>query len=317
MITKPDQALNKNAKMGIGYEPTYSGVLSLFRRKFSKDISGADIVTWGIPYDLSVTNRAGCRLGPRAIRAASTNLSWIGGTWPWNFDPFESLTMIDYGDCEFDPGFPMEIETNIYSQAKTIIDQGPFLISMGGDHSVSYPLIKAHAEKHGEIALIQFDAHSDTWEEPDKRIDHGTMFYHAAKEGMIDVNRSIQVGLRTYNDESHGFTILDANWVHTNGIAATVEKIKEVVGTGPAYLTFDIDVLDPAYAPGTGTPVCGGLNTWQGQSLIRGLVDINLIGMDLVEVAPPYDCAEVTALAGASILLDFVCLRKAHLDGLS
>ncbi|MBX2826429.1 MAG: agmatinase [Gammaproteobacteria bacterium] len=298
----------------MGYEPTYSGVLSLFRRAYTRDLAGSDLVTWGVPYDLSVTNRPGARFGPRAIRSVSTNLAWDGAPWPWGFDPFESLCMVDYGDCHFDPGTPMQVTDAIYQQAKTILDQTPFLISMGGDHSVSYPLIKAHAEKHGPLALVQVDAHSDTWEEPEKRVDHGTMFYHAIQEGLIDASHSVQVGIRTLNDKSHGCTVIDANSVHINGIPATIKDILRVAGSKPVYLTFDIDALDPAFAPGTGTPVCGGLSTWQAQTLIRGLEELNIVGMDLVEVAPAYDHAEITALAAASLLLDFICLRKKRLD---
>ncbi|KAG1702943.1 Agmatinase [Nymphon striatum] len=281
---------------------------------FKSDISKADMVFWGIPYDLSVTNRPGTRFGPRGIRAAATNLSWEGGPWPWGFDPFETLNAVDYGDCYFDPGHPMEILDAIYKEASDILAHDPFLISMGGDHSVAYPLVKAHSEKHGPVALIQIDAHSDTWEEGEKRIDHGTMFYHAAKEGLIDTEHSIQLGMRTSNAKTHGFNVFDANWIHLNGVLATIEKIKEIVGDRPAYLTFDIDALDPAFAPGTGTPVCGGLSTWQAQTIVRGLIDVDIVGMDLVEVSPPYDHAEITALAAASLLLDFVCLRKARLD---
>jgi agmatinase len=287
MITPTDRAFVDTGNKGMGYEPTYSGANSLFRRRYSRQIMSADIVAWGIPYDLSVTNRPGCRLGPRAIRAASTNLAWEGGPWPWGFDPFEILEMIDYGDCSFDPGFPTEIPKAIYDEAKPIIESGAFLLSMGGDHSVSYPILKAQAETHGPISLIQIDAHSDTWEENPKRFDHGSMFFHAAREGIIDAQRSVQAGIRTLNSSTHGFTVLDAAWVHENGIKATIAKILEVVGDNPAYLTFDIDALDPAFAPGTGTPVCGGLSTWQAQSIVRGLAPAKLVGADLVEVSPP------------------------------
>jgi len=314
MTTDIDLAISTDNTNAMGYEPTYSGVLSLFRRQYSKDISNVDIATWGVPYDLSVTNRPGTRFGPRAIRAASSNLAWDGGPWPWGFDPFEQLSMMDFGDAHIDHGYPSDILDSIYQQTKKLLHHCPFLISMGGDHSVSYPLIKAHADKHGPLALIQLDAHSDTWEEPDKRVDHGTMFYHAIKEGFIDASRSIQVGIRTMNESSHGCTVVDANWVHRNGVDAVIEKINEITDGAPAYLTFDIDALDPAFAPGTGTPVCGGLSTWQGQSIIRGLESVDIRGMDLVEVSPAYDHAEITALAAASLLLDFICLRKKRLD---
>ena len=309
-----DQALNPDKKLPSSFEFTYSGVLSLFRRHYSKDISGADIVTLGVPYDLSVTNRPGTRFGPRAIREVSSNLSWAGGSWPWGFDPFESLSMVDYGDIYFDFGHPEKILDAIYQETRKVLETAPFLISMGGDHSVSYPLLKAHAEKYGSLALIQIDAHSDTWAEDEKRIDHGSMFYHAIQEGIIDSSKSIQVGIRSSNESTHGCTIVDANSVHENGIEATVEKIRNVTAGAKTYLTFDIDGLDPAFAPGTGTPVCGGLSTWQGQSIIRKLIDIDIVGMDLVEVSPPYDHAQITALAAASLLMDFVCLRKARLD---
>jgi agmatinase len=313
-LTDTDLAFNAAKNADMGYEPTYSGALSLFRRRYTRDLSGTDIVTWGIPYDLSVTNRPGARFGPRAIRAVSSNLSWDGGPWPWGFDPFASLSMVDYGDCYFDPGYPADVAQAIYQQTAAILREAPFLISMGGDHSVSYPLIRAHAEKHGPLALIQIDAHSDTWAEPDKRIDHGTMFYHAIREGLIDAEHSVQVGIRTMNDSTHGCTIIDANEVHTAGVDATIDKIRQVVGKTKTYLTFDIDGLDPAFAPGTGTPVCGGLSTWQAQTIIRNLADVDIVGMDLVEVAPAYDHAEVTALAAASLLMDFICLRKVRLE---
>jgi len=134
------------------------------------------------------------------------------------------------------------------------------------------------------------------------------MFYHAAQDGILDAEHSVQAGLRTYNAKSHGFNTLTAEFVHEQGVSATVERIKQVVGDRPAYLTFDIDALDPAFAPGTGTPVCGGLSTWQAMSLIRKLGGVNLIGADVVEVSPPFDHAEITALAGATILLEMTCL---------
>ena len=154
--------------------------------------------------------------------------------------------MVDYGDCSFDPGFPETIPDAIAAEAGQIIESGALLLSMGGDHSVSYPLLVAHAEKHGPMALIQFDAHSDTWAEPEKRFDHGSMFYHAAREGIIDASHSAQIGLRTMNSSTHDFNILDADWVRDNGLAATIARIKAIVGDCPCYLTFDIDFLDPA-----------------------------------------------------------------------
>jgi agmatinase len=138
------------------------------------------------------------------------------------------------------------------------------------------------------------------------------MFYHAAREGLIDDQRSVQIGLRTTNDDTLAFNILDARWVHAHGPAAVAHEVKRIVGDGKAYLTFDIDCLDPAYAPGTGTPVCGGLTTHQAQEIVRGLAGVNLVGMDLMEVAPVYDVGEITALAGASLAVEFLCLHAAN-----
>ncbi len=159
---------------------------------------------------------------------------------------------------------------------------------------------------------MQFDAHSDTWREDRKRIDHGTMFFHAIEEGVIDAERSVQIGIRTGNNESHGVTIVDADWVHENGPGAVIKRVKDIVGDGRAYLSFDIDCLDPAFAPGTGTPVCGGLSSWQARKILRGLAGIDFVGMDLVEVSPSYDQSEVTALAAATIALDYICIKAAR-----
>jgi agmatinase len=191
-----------------------------------------------------------------------------------DFDPFDKLAVIDYGDCFFDFGRPQSVPD----------------------------VIEAHA------TLIHFDAHSDTWSDEVDRIDHGTMFFHAAKEGLVDPGSSAQVGLRTTNPDTMGFNVLDAPWVHENGIDAVVAKIRAVVGNKPAYLTFDIDCLDPSYAPGTGTPVCGGLTSHQAIEILRGLVGINLVGMDMVEVAPAYDVGEITALAAAALAMEMLYL---------
>ena len=177
---------------------------------------------------------------------------------------------------------------------------------MGGDHFVSYPVLRSYAKHHGPLSLVHFDAHSDTWSDDMKRVDHGTMFYHAANEGLIDDSRSVQVGLRTTNDEPMAFNILDARWVHEHGPSVVADRIKEVVGNNKVYLTFDIDCLDPAFAPGTGTPVCGGLSSWQALEIIRGLGGINLVGMDIVEVAPAYDVGEITSLAGATLAVEMI-----------
>ena len=248
-----DRAFSAESLYGTDKEPVYSGALSFMRRKYTKDLTGVDIAVTGVPLDSATTNRPGTRFGPAGVRAASAHLSW-GPPAPWGFDPFDRLAVIDYGDCAWDHGRPETIPQAIETHAETIISHDVSMVTLGGDHFITLPLIRAHAKKHGPLSLIHFDAHSDTWECDDGRVDHGTMFWHAAKEGLVDSARSAQIGIRTHNSDRMGFTWLDAPWVHENGVVRTVEEIKRLVGNNKAYLTFDIDCLDPSFAPGTGTP---------------------------------------------------------------
>ncbi len=307
MTIKSDHAFRATSNYGRSTEMTYGGALSFLRRRYTRDLKGVDVAVTGVPYDASVTNRPGCRLGPQAIRAASVQLAELKA-FPWGFDPFETLAVVDYGDCFLDPHHPQTVPQSIEDHAAEIIATGTKLLSLGGDHFVAYPLIKAHAARYGPVALVQVDAHCDTWPDDPGRLDHGTMFGRGVAEGIIDAGRSVQVGLRTYNDSDHGFEILTAPWVHRNGIDAVLDVVRERVGDAPCYLSFDIDGLDPAFAPGTGTPVPGGLASWQALELVRGLGDLDLVGMDIVEVSPPYDHAEITALAAAHVAHDWLCL---------
>ncbi|HNP35323.1 MAG TPA: agmatinase [Woeseiaceae bacterium] len=303
-----DYALHRESLYGTNPEVTYAGVTSFMRRKYSRDLAGVDVAVTGVPLDTATTNRPGARFGPRSIRAASTMLAWER-PYGMPFDPFDKLAVVDCGDCVFDFGRPETVPASIEDHAFAIINEGPGLLSLGGDHFVSYPLLKAHAKKHGKgLSLLHFDAHSDTWNDAPGRVDHGTMFYWAAKEGIVDPSRSVQVGLRTSNPDTLGFHTLDAPWVHTNGIAAVIDEIKRVLVGQPVYLTFDIDCLDPSFAPGTGTPVCGGLSTYQALSILRGLAGINIVGMDVVEVAPQYDVAEITSLAAVHLAMEMLYL---------
>lgn len=288
-------------------EMTYGGALSFLRRKYTRDLEGADIVVSGIPFDCASTHRPGSRLGPAAIRAASVQLAELDA-FPFGFDPVEHLSIIDYGDCFIDPHHPQTVARCIEEHAAHIVQSGAKMLTFGGDHFVSYPLLKAHAEQYGPVALLHVDAHCDTWGDSEGAMDHGTMFARAAVEGIIDVQRSTQIGLRTFNHSDCGFEILTAPWIHRHGIDAAVEIASARAGDAPVYLSFDIDALDPAFAPGTGTPVAGGLASWQALELIRGLGDLNFIGMDLVEVSPPFDQAEITALAAASIAHTWLCV---------
>ena len=303
-----DHAIVSDDLYGTKAEPTYGGALSFMRRKYTKDMNGVDVAVMGIPLDTATTNRPGARFGPRAIRAASSIMAWEK-PYGMDFDPFDHLAVVDAGDCYFDHGRPENVPKEIEEQAFQFIEQGPALLSLGGDHFITYPLLKAHQRKHGgPLSLLHFDAHSDTWADPHERIDHGTMFWWAAREGLVDPASSMQVGLRTTNPDTMGFNIIDGPEVHETGITAVIEKTREVLGDRPVYLTFDIDCLDPSYAPGTGTPVCGGLTTHQAMAILRGLAGINVVGMDVVEVAPAYDVGEITALAGAHLAMEMLYL---------
>ncbi|MEH6445504.1 MAG: agmatinase [Oceanospirillaceae bacterium] len=305
-----DLAVTRDNYYGTIGEPVYSGVLSFMRRKYSKDLTGVDVAVVGVPFDLSVTNRPGARFGPRAIREASAQLAW-GKAWGWGVDPFDKLSVVDWGDCLFDPGRPAEIPAVLERQFSQILAQDVATLAIGGDHFVTYPILQAHAKKHGKLALIHFDAHCDTWRDDEGRIDHGTMFFHAAQQGIIDPQSSAQIGIRTHNSETHGFNIFDADLVRKLGVPEIIKRVRQVVGDNPCYLTFDIDCLDPSCAPGTGTPVVGGMQTAEALELLRGLAGINIVGMDLVEVSPSYDVGQITSLAGATIALNLLCLFAA------
>ncbi len=312
-IKQGDSAFLRDSLHGTIPEPTFAGATSFMRRKYTRDLDGVDVAVTGIPLDTATTNRPGARFGPRSIRAASSVMAWEK-PYAMEFDPFDRLAVVDYGDCVFDFGDPQSVPAAIEQHAAQIINGGAAVLALGGDHFVSYPLLKAHAAKHGKpLALLHFDAHSDTWHDGDvERIDHGTMFYWAAKQGLIDPASSAQVGIRTSNPDTMGFNVLDAPWVHANGIDSTIARIREIVAANPVYLTFDIDCLDPSFAPGTGTPVCGGLSTHQAMSILRGLAGINVVGMDLVEVAPAYDSAEITSLAAAHLAMEMLYLHASR-----
>ncbi|HAR53164.1 MAG TPA: agmatinase, partial [Roseovarius nubinhibens] len=186
---------------------------------------------------------------------------------------------------------------------------GAASIAIGGDHYISFPILRAYAEKFGKLSLLHFDAHSDTWPDDDMdRVDHGTMFYKAVKSGLIDPATSVQVGIRTVNEDTLGVNTIDAREVHESGPAAVAQKIKKILGDRPTYVTFDIDALDPAYAPGTGTPVWGGLTSAQAAIMLRDIAGINMVGGDVVEVSPPYDTTGATAVAGAHVAMELICL---------
>ena len=270
-----------------------------------------DVAILGVPYDLATTGRSGTREGPQGVRRASWQMSWEARRWPWRFALRDRLGVIDYGDVIFDPGNHQQMVDVLQQDARTLLEAGVTILALGGDHFVSLPLLREHFRTHGSISLVHFDAHSDT-EPIEGSFNHGSMFREALQEGLLDPARSVQIGIRTeYEYEDHPFTVLDAAWVNLHSAAETGAAIRHLIGETPTYVTFDIDCLDPAFAPGTGTPVPGGISTERALEILRELVGCNLIGMDVVEVAPAYDHAELAALAAATIALELLYIKAA------
>ncbi|RYH03221.1 agmatinase [Salipiger sp. IMCC34102] len=307
--TQVDQAFTRETSRGLSYENAFGGATSFLRRRYSKDVAGADLVVTGVPFDQAVTHRPGARFGPRAIREAST-LQPYDPPYGWDgFDPLGEFSILDAGDVAFDyadvPGVPDLVQRHIAG----ILGQGPGTITLGGDHFITLPILRAYAEKFGPMSVIQFDAHSDLWPDDDMgRIDHGTFMYKAVKLGLVDPARSVQIGIRTECGDYLGMPYIDARTCHERGTAHVVAEVKRIVGDHPAYVTFDIDALDPAFAPGTGTPVWGGLASWQAAAMLRDLAGLNVVGGDVVEVSPPYDTTGATAVAGAHVAMELCCL---------
>jgi len=304
-----DGAFTRRDLRGLSSENTFGGATSFLRRRYTKDLAGVDIAITGVPFDQAVTNRPGTRLGPRAIRAASA-LQVNDPPYGWDgFDPLSELAIADYGDLAFDYARMADFPAALEAHASGILSQGAAMIALGGDHSITLPLLRAHVKRHGKLALIQCDAHTDTWPDDEPaRVDHGTFTYKAVQEGLIDVARSVHIGIRTVVEDNLGIEVLDARKVHEQGPAAIARRAREIVGDAPCYLSFDIDCLDPAFAPGTGTPVWGGLSSGQAAIVMRDLAGIALVGGDVVEVSPPFDTAEITAVAGAHVAMELICL---------
>ncbi|QDB99713.1 MULTISPECIES: agmatinase [Phyllobacteriaceae] len=313
-----DNAFTARSRTGASSEPTYAGALSFMRRRYSKDVKGADAVVWGIPFDAAVTNRPGARFGPQAIRRASAIMD-NDPQYPFHRELFEALAVVDYGDCLLDTGNHQKTPAAIEREAAKILKSGAFLLTLGGDHFVTYPLLKAHAAIHGPLALVQFDAHQDTWPDDGKRIDHGSFVGRAVKEGLIDPDRSIQIGIRTHAPETFGIKIIHGYEVEEMRASDLAYAIVERTGGIKTYVTFDIDCLDPAFAPGTGTPVAGGPSSAKILSALRQIGQVDIVGADVVEVAPAYDHADITAIAGSAVAMHYLGLlaerRARYEDG--
>lgn len=277
------------------------------------DLAGLQVALVGVPMDLGVTNRPGSRFGPRALRS----IDRIG---PYNHvlecAPIFDLKVADIGDVPFASRYRLEMShDNIEDYLSKIVEQDVLPLSVGGDHSISHPILKAVARKHGPVGMIHIDAHCDTSGPFDQsKFHHGAPFRNAVLDGVLDPTRTIQIGIRgsaeylwEFSYEA-GMTVIHAEDIDRIGIPAIIEKAKAVIGDGPTYLSFDIDSLDPSIAPGTGTPEIGGLSSREALELIRGFKGINLVGGDVVEVAPQYDATHNTAHAGAQILFEILSL---------
>lgn len=306
--TEVDTAFARTARRGYAFENAFGGATSFLRRTYTKDLAGVDLAITGVPFDQAVSHRSGTRFGPRAIREASA-LNPYDPPHGWPTNPLEDMNIVDYGDVAFDYAAVQDFPARLTGHIAGILAAGAGVITLGGDHFITYPILRAHAAKFGPLSLIHFDAHSDLWPDDNPaRIDHGTMFYKSVKAGLVDPSTSIQIGIRTTTEDYLGVNVITARQAHETGVDAVVSRAKQVVGGRPVYVTFDIDALDPAFAPGTGTPVWGGLASWQAAAMLRDLAGINMVGGDVVEVAPQYDTTGATAIAGAHVAYDLICL---------
>ena len=296
--------------------PRFEGIRTFMRLPYVTDLTGIDFAIVGVPFDTGGTYRVGARFGPSGIRQESMLLRPYNPALDVNI--FDICSGIDYGDLPVIPGYLPESHAQITETAKTVVQSNATPIFLGGDHSVSLPLLRAVAARHGPLALVHFDSHSDLWEGYFGGKDtHGTPFRRAVEEGLIDTKRSSQIGLRgpLYGPEDFniskelGFEMISGPELHRIGIQETLRRIHARIGTGSAYLSFDIDFVDPAFAPGTGTPEVGGFNSAQCQELLRGLVGIDFVAYDLVEVMPPYDPANITSLLAANLIYEMISLE--------
>jgi agmatinase len=287
------------------------------RAPHTTDLAGVDAAVYGIPFDTATTYRTGTRFGPEGIRSASALLR------PYNpaldVNVVETLSIVDYGDFPVSPGDTERTYGQVEEALAPLVEADVFPLALGGDHSVTLAELRVLARRHGPLALLQLDAHGDTWDEYfGQRYFHGTTFLRAAEEKLIDPRASVQAGLRGSLFENGdlesarelGFAVIPCDQLRTLGPGGYASLVRERIGSRPVFLSFDVDVLDPAFAPGTGTPEVGGLSTAEALALLRALRGINLVGADVVEVSPPYDGpGQQTALAAANVAYELLSLR--------
>lgn len=311
-MSRPD-ALNQ--PLGGNEMPRFGGLASMMRLPVASSAAGLDVAFIGVPLDIGASNRAGARFGPRQIRAESSLIR------PYNMAtgaaPFDALQVADLGDVPINT-YSLEKSVGIITDFyREVLGHGCVPLTLGGDHTIALPILRAVAERHGPVALIHVDAHADVNDEMfGERIAHGTPFRRAVEEGLLQTNKVWQIGLRGSGyaaddfdwPRRQGFTIIPAHEVWWQSLAPIMDKVRAVIGDAPCYLSFDIDGIDPSFAGGTGTPEIGGLNVPQALEIIRGCRGLNLVGADLVEVSPPYDPSGNTALLGANLLYEMLCV---------
>ncbi len=311
-MSRPD-ALNQ--PLGGNQMPRFGGLASMMRLPVATHAAGLDAAFIGVPLDIGASNRAGARFGPRQIRAESSLIR------PYNMAtgaaPFDALQVADLGDVPINT-YSLEKSVGIITDFyREVLGHGCVPLTLGGDHTIALPILRAVAERHGPVALIHVDAHADVNDEMfGERIAHGTPFRRAVEEGLLQTNKVWQIGLRGSGyaaddfdwPRRQGFTIIPAHEVWWQSLAPIMDKVRAIIGDAPCYLSFDIDGIDPAYAGGTGTPEIGGLSVPQALEIIRGCRGLNLVGADLVEVSPPYDPSGNTALLGANLLYEMLCV---------
>jgi agmatinase len=297
--------------------PRFAGVRTFMRLPHVTDLTGVDAAVYGIPFDTAVTYRPGTRFGPEAIRSASVLLRPFHGGF--ELDLCEALSIVDYGDLPVAPGDTEATYARVEEALAPVVDAGVFPLALGGDHSITLAELRVLGARHGPLALVQLDAHGDTWDEYfGQRYYHGTTFRRAAEERLIDPAASVQAGMRgplfqrsdLEDARSLGFHVIRGEELHALEPAAFADAVRERVGTRPVFLSFDVDFLDPAYAPGTGTPEVSGFTTADAVALLRSLRGIQLVGADVVEVSPAYDGpGQITALAAANVAWELLALR--------
>lgn len=293
--------------------PRFAGPSTFARLPQLDEVDHADISILGVPFDSGVSYRPGARFGPSHVRASSKLLRNYNQVQ--DIEPFAAQQVVDAGDIACNPFDIQEAIAAIDAGVRSVLDRGGRVLTIGGDHTIALPLLRVMHEAHGEIAVVHFDAHLDTWDTYfGAPVTHGTPFRRASEEGLIDKTGSMHIGIRgplysredLANDEVLGFQVVGSHDMDDLGSRGVIQKIRARVGDRPTYVSIDIDVLDPAFAPGTGTPEAGGLTSRELLSILRAFGDLNLVGADIVEVAPAYDHADVTGVAAAHAAYELI-----------